>query len=41
VLLIDRHRLDPAQCVYIGNGAADPGFAKKLGFAYRRHDSPQ
>jgi histidinol phosphatase-like enzyme/predicted kinase len=41
MLLIDRHRLEPARCVYIGNGAADPGFAKKLGFAYRRHDSPR
>jgi histidinol phosphatase-like enzyme/predicted kinase len=32
VLLIHRHRLDPAQCVYIGGGASDPGFARKLGF---------
>lgn len=39
VLLIHRHRLDPAQCVYVGGGAADPGFARKLGFSYRRHDS--
>lgn len=38
VLLIHRHRLDPAQCVYVGNGAADPGFARKLGFRYRRHE---
>jgi aryl-alcohol dehydrogenase-like predicted oxidoreductase/histidinol phosphatase-like enzyme/predicted kinase len=36
VLLIHRHRLDPAQCVYVGGGAADPGFARKLGFSYRR-----
>jgi aryl-alcohol dehydrogenase-like predicted oxidoreductase/predicted kinase len=36
VLLIHRHRLDPPQCIYIGGGAADPGFARKLGFAYRR-----
>jgi aryl-alcohol dehydrogenase-like predicted oxidoreductase/histidinol phosphatase-like enzyme/predicted kinase len=36
VLLIHRHRLDPAQCVYVGSGTADPGFARKLGFAYRR-----
>jgi hypothetical protein len=35
VLLIHRHRLDPAQCIYIGGGNADPGFARKLGFAYR------
>jgi aryl-alcohol dehydrogenase-like predicted oxidoreductase/histidinol phosphatase-like enzyme/predicted kinase len=37
VVLIHRHRLDPAQSVYVGGGAADPGFARKLGFAYRRH----
>jgi aryl-alcohol dehydrogenase-like predicted oxidoreductase/histidinol phosphatase-like enzyme/predicted kinase len=41
VLLIHRHRLDPAQCVYVGGGAADPGFAQKLGFKYRRYDSRQ
>jgi hypothetical protein len=35
VLFIHRHRLDPAQCLYVGNGAQDPGFARKLGFAYR------
>jgi Tol biopolymer transport system component len=39
VLLIHRHRLDPARCVYVGSSAADPGFARKLGFAYRRHHS--
>jgi FMN phosphatase YigB (HAD superfamily) len=39
VLLIHRHRLDPKQCVYVGNGPADPGFARKLGVAYRRHES--
>jgi hypothetical protein len=35
VLLIHRYRLDPAQCVYIGGSAQDPGFARKLGFAFR------
>jgi aryl-alcohol dehydrogenase-like predicted oxidoreductase/predicted kinase/histidinol phosphatase-like enzyme len=35
VLLIHRHQLDPARCVYVGGGAADPGFARKLGFTYR------
>ena len=35
VLLIHRHRLDPARSVYIGGGAADPAYARKLGFAYR------
>ena len=39
VLLIQRHQLDPAQCIYVGSGSADPGFARKLGFAYRRNDA--
>lgn len=34
VLLIHRHRLDPSRCIYVGDGAQDPGFARKLGFAY-------
>jgi len=34
VLLVQRHRLDPARCLYVGSGAQDPGFARKLGFAY-------
>jgi len=39
VLLIERHRLDPARCIYVGHAAVDPGFARKLGFAYRASDS--
>jgi histidinol phosphatase-like enzyme/predicted kinase len=39
VLLIHRHRLEPAKCVYVGSGATDPGFARKLGFAYRQHEA--
>ncbi len=35
VLLIERHRLDPSQCIYIGGGPQDPGFARRLGFQYR------
>lgn len=35
VLLIHRHQLDPSQCIYIGDGAQDPGFARKLGFVFR------
>ena len=31
---IHRHRLDPSQCVYIGSGVQDPGFARRLGFQY-------
>ncbi len=38
VLLIHRHQLDPAGCTYVGNGSADPGFARKLGFAYRSYE---
>ncbi|HEX8031883.1 MAG TPA: aldo/keto reductase [Vicinamibacterales bacterium] len=34
VLLIHRHRLDPSKCVYVGRGAADAGFARKLGFTF-------
>ena len=34
VLLIHRHQLDPAQCIYVGEGPQDPGFARKLGFTY-------
>jgi histidinol phosphatase-like enzyme len=35
VVLVHRHSLDPAQCVYVGAGAQDPGFARRLGFRYR------
>ena len=35
VAAIHRHRLDPARCLYIGDGSMDPGFARKLGFAFR------
>lgn len=35
VVLIDRHKLDPSQCIYIGSGPQDPGFARKLGFQFR------
>jgi histidinol phosphatase-like enzyme len=34
VLLTHRHRLDPARCIYVGDGSQDPGFARKLGFQY-------
>jgi aryl-alcohol dehydrogenase-like predicted oxidoreductase/histidinol phosphatase-like enzyme len=34
VVLIERHRLDPARCLYVGNGPQDPGFARRLGFQY-------
>ena len=35
VQFIQRHRLDPAQCLYVGAGPQDPGFARRLGFQYR------
>ena len=27
-----------AQCIYVGAGAQDPGFARRLGFEYRSAD---
>lgn len=35
VLLMHQHQLDPAQCIFVGNAAVDPGFARKLGFQHR------
>jgi aryl-alcohol dehydrogenase-like predicted oxidoreductase len=35
VVLIHRYKLDPAQCIYVGSGPQDPGFARRLGFQYR------
>jgi len=35
VVFIQRHHLDPSQCVYVGSGPQDPGFARRLGFQYR------
>jgi aryl-alcohol dehydrogenase-like predicted oxidoreductase/predicted kinase/histidinol phosphatase-like enzyme len=35
VVLIQRHRLDPSRCVYVGSGPHDQGFARRLGFEYR------
>jgi hypothetical protein len=35
VVFIQRHRLDPLQCVYVGSGPQDPSFARRLGFQYR------
>jgi predicted kinase len=36
VALINRHALDPAQCLFVGNGPQDAGFARKLGFQHAR-----
>jgi len=38
VVLIERHRLDPSRCVYVGRDASDEAFARALGFTYRRRD---
>jgi hypothetical protein len=35
VVFIQRYRLDPARCLYVGTGPQDPGFARRLGFQYR------
>jgi histidinol phosphatase-like enzyme len=34
VVFIQRHRLDPPQCIYVGEGSQDSGFARRLGFQY-------
>jgi aryl-alcohol dehydrogenase-like predicted oxidoreductase/histidinol phosphatase-like enzyme len=34
VLLIQRHQLDPRQCIYLGSTPQDPPFARRLGFQY-------
>src|SRR5262249_51372847 len=35
VVIVERYRLDPAQCIYVGAGPQDPTFARRLGFQYR------
>jgi aryl-alcohol dehydrogenase-like predicted oxidoreductase/predicted kinase/histidinol phosphatase-like enzyme len=35
VVFIQRHRLDPSQCIYVGSSPLDRGFARRLGFEYR------
>ena len=35
VVFIQRHQLDPSQCVYVGSGPQDRAFARRLGFEYR------
>jgi histidinol phosphatase-like enzyme/predicted kinase len=39
VLAIERHRLDPRRCLFVGAGPQDPGFARRLGFEYREATS--
>jgi aryl-alcohol dehydrogenase-like predicted oxidoreductase/predicted kinase len=41
VVFVNRYRLDPAQCLYVGAGPHDIGFARRLGFRFRDAvDSP-
>jgi aryl-alcohol dehydrogenase-like predicted oxidoreductase/histidinol phosphatase-like enzyme len=35
VAFIQRYRLDPRQCIYVGSGALDAGFARRLAFQFR------
>jgi aryl-alcohol dehydrogenase-like predicted oxidoreductase/predicted kinase/histidinol phosphatase-like enzyme len=35
VVFQQRHRLDPAQCLYVGSSSQDAGFARRMGFEYR------
>ena len=35
VLLMHRHLLDPAACIYVGDGSQDAGYARRLGFQVR------
>ena len=35
VVFINRYQLDPAQCLYVGAGPHDSGFARRLGFTFR------
>jgi aryl-alcohol dehydrogenase-like predicted oxidoreductase/histidinol phosphatase-like enzyme/predicted kinase len=35
VVFVQRHRLDPSRCIYVGTGPQDPGFARRLGFQCR------
>jgi len=35
VLFTHRYQLEPTQCIYVGGGPQDPGFARRLGFIFR------
>jgi len=34
VLLIEKHKLDPAKCIYVGDQTTDRTFAQRIGFQY-------
>lgn len=38
VLLIERHRLDPEACIYVGDRDSDAGFAAACGFRFEHAD---
>jgi hypothetical protein len=35
VVFIHKYRLDPRRCIYIGGGAQDPGYARRVGMDFR------
>jgi aryl-alcohol dehydrogenase-like predicted oxidoreductase/histidinol phosphatase-like enzyme/predicted kinase len=35
VAFVERHKLDPSTCIYVGAGPQDPLFARRMGFQYR------
>ena len=39
VAFIQRYRLDPRQCFYVGEGPHDAAFARRLGFEYRQAEA--
>jgi histidinol phosphatase-like enzyme len=39
VVFIRQYELDPAQCIYVGQGHQDAAFARRLGFQYREADA--
>ena len=38
VAFIQRYRLDPRQCIYVGSGALDESFARRLDFQFQEAD---
>jgi predicted kinase len=40
VVFVHRYRLDPAQCLYLGAGPHDVGFARRLGFKFTTNHRP-
>ena len=38
VEFVRQYQLDPAQCIYVGQGHQDAAFARRLGFQYREAD---